>query len=596
MQENGDVGQRPKLRGGMVLAGAAALTLGVLAAAQTLPKTTTQPTGVVAVNGVARTPKRAVPTLFASTDPGDYQAALTMWRTNRAKSSCASCHGPDFFDLARIGTSDPELVRRAKLDGASDAEAQVLIRGVAYLRQTYGLAPENPRSFRPFQPGGAVLPGASNIERDLAFAGELARTMPTLTSATAIRSLADAKRARDEFLAVDFERLRIGIALPLWSADIAHGAQEGTFNDWIADVGRIAKPGREAEWLALQDAYLGDPSDLNFWKLYFAVDDMTQVATPLTPVDPADRWKPDRFTSAKFKSVLIGQHGLRTQALRRAGFMRGPVAFAYLGTEEPFKSAFKSKSATVANGERVPDFLPNPWWDVGDVARFGFRPTELSRSSAGNTGGADRMRDTAKLLGYPQFVQDSITPTTLRETMLDDTQLAWFMLGVRLDPSLRRIGQSNSILVGEYLQAQFAQQDYYIHRVFQTGLRTVMRAYQSDAMGPAFYNLHFGYFTGYGRHMLTRWNSAGEEKVSSDLKARQVEAYKRITANFFRMSLYLHEEELDRGRIKPYRDARQDGDYAGINAFFDYAKLPERNIDDALIRQVAAKSQTTLTF
>lgn len=84
--------------------------------------------------------------------------------------------------------------------------------------------------------------------------------------------------------------------------------------------------------------------------------------------------------------------------------------------------------------------------------------------------------------------------------------------------------------------------------------------------------------------------------MSADLKNRQLTAYKRITANFFRMCVYLHEEALDSGKIAPYGTSTKDGAYQNIQDFFNYADQPERNADDALLRRVAAKSNTPLNF
>ncbi|MBA3837927.1 MAG: hypothetical protein C0499_09760, partial [Zymomonas sp.] len=102
----------------------------------------------------------------AVTTGASYDAALAVWRKPREKDSCVSCHGPDFIDLAHIGTTDSDLVRRAISDGASASEAQTLLKAVKDLRFRYLITPRDPRTFRPFQPGGAVLPGASSIERD----------------------------------------------------------------------------------------------------------------------------------------------------------------------------------------------------------------------------------------------------------------------------------------------------------------------------------------------------------------------------------------------------------------------------------------------
>lgn len=531
--------------------------------------------------------------------PGEtYATALAMWRAPRVKGSCASCHGPDFFDLARIGTSVADTIRRAQIDGASEAEANALVAGIGAVRARYALPPENPRTFRPFQPGGAVLPGATSIERDAALGDEMASFLPTLSGATPIRSLADAKRARDELLNIDFSRMKIGIQFPLWSADLAHGPNEGTINDWVTDIARVAKPGNESAWLALQDKYLNDPSDYNFWNLYFSVDKLTQSFTAPTPYDPADAAKVERFAAAKFKSTLLGHHGLRARAMGNTSFMRNGMALAYLASEDPFRTSFANQPVfSNPSGEKMPRFLPNPWWEIGEAARSAFRPSDASLGVIGNKG-QDNARDVMRLLGYPSFVLDSVDPQLRADAMLDDLQLSWFMLGATLDPAQTRISQSNSTLVGEYLQAAMWRQDMFIHRTLQTGMRLVAASYRPDAAWgkpPAPYMLNFNYFAGYNRATPTRWNSPGNSAVSPTIKAKQLEAFKRITANFFRMSLYLHEEALDQGLIQPYGTTRT-ADYDRVNAFFDYAQLPGREEDDALIRRVAAKSQTPLTF
>ncbi|MCH4893123.1 hypothetical protein GO308_08385 [Sphingomonas sp. SFZ2018-12] len=535
------------------------------------------------------------------TTPDDYAAALAMWRKVREKDSCVACHGADFFDLARIGTSDSEIVRRAMIDGASEVEARALVRGVKFVRTQFSLPAENPRTFRLLQPGGAVLPGATSAERDLALAGELARFMPVTTGAAPVRTLADAHRARDEFLAIDFDKLRVGVPFPLWSADIAHGPGEGTMDDWISDVPRIAIPARAAEWEALQNAYLADPSDFNFWKLYFGVETLTQPFAGLNPYDPADRWRVERISALKYRNALIGQHLMRSQAMGRTTFMRGQIAFAYLGKEAPFRAAFAGKRATLpdsGNG-RLPEMLPNTIWELGDTARFGFDPSEASRGLPGNVGGKDAMRDRLRLLGFPQFVIDSVRPDATLRDETDAMQLSWFMLGLRFDPALQRVNGSNSTKVGEYLLSQLTLNDYFLHRTFQTGLRLVTRSYHPDADPKGAtqpFNLKFNYFTAYNRHVPTRWNRKDNQALSATVRDAQLAEYKRITANFFRMSLLLHEEALDRGQIKPYGVSNQDGDYQVLKQFFDYAGQPGYAEDIALIRRVAAKSGTPLNF
>ena len=91
--------------------------------------------------------------------------------------------------------------------------------------------------------------------------------------------------------------------------------------------------------------------------------------------------------------------------------------------------------------------------------------------------------------------------------------------------------------------------------------------------------------------MPTRWNSDPQNQISPAVKARQLDVYKRLTANMFRMSLLLHEEALDRGVIAPYgATSTQDGDFQPIIDFLNYANLPDRAADDLLVRRVAAKA------
>ena len=111
------------------------------------------------------------------------QTAMKLWRDDdrvqHPKGSCSGCHGADFYDLARIGSTQNDILRRAKIDGATAQEAAALAQAIQQIRARDGLPLENPRTFRPFQPGGAVLPGTTPIERDISFAKSLEPLLPT---------------------------------------------------------------------------------------------------------------------------------------------------------------------------------------------------------------------------------------------------------------------------------------------------------------------------------------------------------------------------------------------------------------------------------
>jgi hypothetical protein len=304
--------------------------------------------------------------------------ALTLWRntdlTKHPKGSCAGCHGADFFDLARIGSTDTDMLRRALIDGATQQEAEVLVLAVKQMRQKYNMPVTNARTFRPFQPGGSVLlpdltdaPHIQPIKRDIAFGQQLEGLLPTLYGQR-IDSLGAAKKAQDEMLDLangtnsaganaalfNIRSLPTGILYPRWSADVHHSPDEGTLNDWLADVAQDAKPDKKAEWLTLQDAYLADPSDENFWRMYQAVDTMT--ATPLLGSCTVGGINPSLscgavagFNKHKFRTALIGQHLLRLQELGRTDFLKGPLAFSYLDNDPRFSFMQTRKD---------PEFLP----------------------------------------------------------------------------------------------------------------------------------------------------------------------------------------------------------------------------------------------
>lgn len=522
-----------------------------------------------------------------------YAAALDMWRAPRPKDACMSCHGPDFVDLARIGSTDTDIVRRSIIDGASEQEAQTLLRAVKEMRATWRMPTTNARSFRLLQPGGAVLAGNTTAERDLALAGELAKTLPSLMSATPIRSRAQAQKARDEVLAFDWRKTRIGIAFPLWSADIAHGPAEGTLNDWVADLPRVPRPGRRAEWIKVQDAYLADPSHLNFWKLYFATDELTQLfATGVAASDPADEPKLRHFAEVKFKSALIGQHIMRSELRGRLGsFLRGQPAFAYLNTESPLNVLSAGQFSAAVAGPRLPKHLPNPLWDVGDAARTGFLVTPPNGRPGTNVT-PPRMHDMLKMLGSPDFVIESVDPSLQRTEEETDIRLSWFMAGMVIDQGLGRTSPSNSTKTAEYLLASLWRRDYFLHRSLVSTLRTVTQRYVPGASldSTPVFSLNVSYFDAYTRNMPDRWSMRENQNLPARVRTAQLDAFKRFTANMYRMNLYLHEIEIDSGRINTDEDKSTALDYQRMLEFFAYAKLPGVAEDQALVRRIAAKA------
>ncbi len=473
-----------------------------------------------------------------------YAAGLAVWRKPipNNKGSCSGCHGADFFDLARIGTSDANVIRRATIDGATAQEAQALLAAIKALRVKHAMPATDPLTFRPFQPGGELLAGARTIDRDISFG----RTLPTLLPVTmtlrtdakpSVNSLATAKAALNELMAIDLRTMKIGVPYPRWSADIFHGAEHGTLNDWVADLAR--EPGNAANrelWFALQDQYLRSPTDANFWSMFAAVDKYTQnfttLAPPLYPNQTPTRvgYSANNFTVHKFKSALIGQHLLRTQLSGNNSFVQGKMGLSYLETG-PLRNLFK-----------LMEFLPGAdIWEVGDTTR-----SLLGQQVSSDAGSA---KDRLQALGFPQFVVDSQRADINWLDAEDELRLPWFWIGFTIEPTLKRINGSNSTKVGEYMHETLKGTRMFIHDAFSQAYRMGAQGTLATSPGDAIaYAPDYGYFMAYGAETLN-WNEASGANpgptYEAAVKAEQAALWSQFVANNFRMNMYLYKEALE---------------------------------------------------
>ncbi|MEM7730856.1 MAG: hypothetical protein AAF311_16610, partial [Pseudomonadota bacterium] len=456
-----------------------------------------------------------------------YETALSLWLdddlTRHPKGSCAGCHGPDFIDLAFIGSEDAEITRRALIDGATDAEAEALVLAVNDMRAGLGLPKRDARSFRPFQPGGAVilpdLEEASHIasvKRDIAFGEQMEALLPTLFGPP-IHTLNDAEAARAEMLdllngtnfqgynprGLDLRSLPTGILYPLWSADLHHGADEGTLNDWIADMAHDAKPGEAEDWKAQIRAYLDHPDEENFWRLYRAAETKTEAATLADCTYPKRNahlacGATDDFSRNKFQSALIGQHLMREAASPHAStFLRGPLAFSYTQTEPRLDFMLDRKKV---------EHLPAPSWEVGDRARVMLDKSKTEGS----------LRTLLDQVGLPGFVQDSVDAARTSKEEQQALRLSWFWIGFTMDPSFARIHSSNSTKSGEYMVESLLQENMHLHNAFAAHTRIVAKGTLQDAnvkrrnrqrypdLIPPVFKLNYSYFVGYKREKL-KW-------------------------------------------------------------------------------------------
>ena len=532
--------------------------------------------------------------------------AMALWRNDdvavHPKGSCAGCHGPDFVDLAVIGSTREDIVRRAEIDGATPEQAEALADAVAYLRRDHRIPERDARTFRPFQPGGAVLlpdhdgaPHIARVERDIAFGEQLERLLPTLFGAR-IDTLEQAERARGEMLdllrgtddfganpdRLNLRSLPIGLPYPRWSADLHHG--EGTFNDWIADIAHDVVPEQRAAWEAINADYLDDPSRTNFWRLYKAAEDMT------APQQLADCTYDGRnphlacaaaedFNRNKFQSALMGQHLMRERLAGREGELMGggALAFSYIDTDPALDFMLDRAK---------PYHLPGNLWEVGDRARV-----MLDHDSSEGS-----FKRILAELGFPAFAQDSISEELSSGEEQEDLRRAWFWLGFTQDPSFARIHSSNSTKVGEYQVASLLRVNMHMHNSFAAHMRIVAkgslpeanvygfdkRARQLQSRPPAM-RLNYSYFVGYNRTELAyREDRKAGTVIPPELKAAQAELWTRFNANAFRMGLQLYLAEVESGA-----EATDVPTYP-IKVHFDTYHAESRGADYALLNRVQA--------
>jgi len=322
-----------------------------------------------------------------------YREGLTVWRTpDDHGAACAGCHSPDAIDLALIGYPDDAILRRAALHLPAE-QGRILVDFVAAQRRRFHIdAPCDPMRWRPFQPGGEVLPGETANEQDLALSQHL-QSLGLLIAIGQIDSLQAAHRAEAELAALDLRRVRLGIVLPRWSEDGFHGEEHRTVNDWLPEVARM--PSDPAAYYALADAYVANPSDENFAALEIASDKAFEDGKfgETYPAEWAGRpgnfgWLPD-IMRQKHGAVLYAQHFFRAEALRRTKWYDQPIAVAKPG---PFSWLAARNAESACGGSENSDC------NRGTVDSF---PLDIREDNPTN---ADFWKDVQSRMAHPWFI------------------------------------------------------------------------------------------------------------------------------------------------------------------------------------------------
>ena len=416
------------------------------------------------------------------TDQDVIREGMMAWRTPGGKfnSACSSCHAPDAFDLAQFNFDDATIKRRALSHvGADDADKIIAL--VHAIRRKYDLHPLDPMTDRPLQPGGSMIAGPTSEDRDLAFGKSLASVLPTIMT-DRVDSLDKAKKARDEFMALDPRSVRIGIPVNRWSEDIFHGDSHGSVADWMTDLPCAPDPTKQQEWFALVDKYIAQPTDENLWLVYNAVPDDTKPFTNM----PFSK----EFSYHKYKSMLIAQHLLREKAMG-AKTIKDPIQFASLGKGE----------------------LPNPFWEVGEYAVL-------------NEG-----LDTDSQ-GMPEEVGKGLSPTLPFSKQMGDMKVPWMWMGWLTDQGLQRISGDQNTRSGRYFTLSlYTDGNYAIHNCFMITRKQLVQSYIPQALPDGKDQRFILDYSEFAAHRnVIRYEPQEPERQA---------LFRKMVGNCFRMSLYL---------------------------------------------------------
>jgi hypothetical protein len=494
-----------------------------------------------------------------------YTRGLKAWRTPGEvdQAACSHCHAADAMDLAFIGYTDGAIYRRA-FNHVAQPVVDDVVDMVHALRAKYNITqPPDPIKFRPFQPGGEVLPGKNAQERDKAFGVELKKVVPTLMGAP-IKDAAAAHKAWEELAAVNLRTLKVGIPMNRYTEDIynnddvdvpcadIHGCDDhGSIADWITDVPVLTAASAVAVHKA-QDAYLANPT-LETMKA-------VMLASPRDDV----MWFKQKFLSTQMANFMFRQQAKGDTLLTKLGDTPFPVEKGYL---------YNSIWMMAAN---LRDFIHN----VG---------------AALPTGGGK--------FSVPKDTLPGLTRNNASE-QLQRAIVPWFWLGFTFDPSTMNV-QPDYVAEGD---EYFTQQTFLdsgsspIHGAFIVSKRSVeMMKYETLPRSPnvfPFFHPDMGRFPVTPMTMRAGYfpvvtNFAEEKNFNTinnyQLKYTPTEAehkalYQTYAANQWRMFMWVLVDELQKtpqvwnpnilmGKIRKAEIFLTQADVAATNGAADVALI-----------------------
>jgi Cytochrome C oxidase, cbb3-type, subunit III len=458
-----------------------------------------------------------------------YQNGLKVWRKPGSVDgqACTNCHSADGVELAIIGFTDDAILRRGQ-QHLSPEDALTVRDFVHAQRIRLGIAETCATDWRPFQPGGKVLPGATNAEQDAAFLKVL-QERKLLLATSKIVTLADAKNAFAELQAIDLRQLPIGIPLPRWSEDKFNGPEHRDINDYMPPVPTV--PNKPSEYFALEDAYLANPTDAGLYKILDEnrknMNDLGYAAKYAIPRVPSNcvfenstQWIMERITQPKRLSVIVSAHLFREEIKNPGSFYRRPAS--------PFADA--------------PEAV-NPAFFLGG---FAIEPPCYDDNNSPNW-----------IKSFPAGFREEFPESDLRDGVVrnatDRLTHVWMTLGQVLDPTLIAVDNMQNNKIHYWAFRNFAQNEIhlpfiYVHRI------AMQTTYWNKMRGTPVFPKVSGPFDNAGTDWLhpllatVNQESAGLQSViSADSKTLPGAAANQFKGNLIRMMMLLSRDLLQQG-------------------------------------------------
>lgn len=448
-----------------------------------------------------------------------YEEGLGLWRTAGSRGECAGCHGPEGTDLARLGYTNAQILRRSIGQALGGEDSQKLVRFIHAVRARRGMTEFCRPEARIMQPGGIVLQGRDPVDRDLALVEGMKER--------GLNYFDDYVRTRDEARDMAYSLLSTGLLnipvafpFPRWTEDAHNGDPEHRrVSEWIPEYPRDPKPEFRERWYALQDEYIDEPSAENLWKLYDHVDDWTTPEAGLGDLEPA--WFTN-YNRVKFLLVLQAQHMFRDYE----GVIPDMVPNAY------DRAVYLDKGLNEPLHHLIARRGPSQWWFVQDGVAKG-----TNSIVPGLTDLAPFARSKTKFEDDLDFFK--------RDLALSAHTNMW--IAFSLDPSFQRIDRAGHF-IREYFFSNFqnsheTREELHMHSALQKTFDTFGRAIGRDpSMGAANGAWSFGAVFAHPGYV---GDGTGE---SDDSRFRDHARYIHILrANRVLTVMFLAAEELETG-------------------------------------------------